>query len=158
MSDRYPCCFRFYLDKEEIKRISPGDRGFWGFGNYDNDMPGLNNPWKEGNKMAPFDKEVKKHGRIKCKLYICILNTPPFNTLLWLIFFCSLSSPRRPRWKSSLWLFTLIWAETHEQRLFTRSALTTLSGKLFQNTNPQNSNTHHREGALAFPNHSSENS
>ncbi len=61
----YCCCFRFYWDQEEIKRISPGDWGFWGFGNYDNEMPGLDNPWKEGNKMAPFDKEVKRHRQMK---------------------------------------------------------------------------------------------
>ena len=36
----------------------PDEQGFWGIGNFDQDIPGVDNPWKDGSKMAPFDREV----------------------------------------------------------------------------------------------------
>lgn len=46
----------FYLDGDEVGKISPSE-GFWKLGQFDV-SPGGENPWKNGEKMAPFDQEV----------------------------------------------------------------------------------------------------
>jgi hypothetical protein len=33
------------------------DTGFWARGKFGESAPGVNNPWKFGSKMAPFDQE-----------------------------------------------------------------------------------------------------
>lgn len=35
----------FELDGEEILKVDPGKNGFWGLGNFENDYPGISNPW-----------------------------------------------------------------------------------------------------------------
>jgi len=48
----------FELDGEEFMRVSPKDQGgFWEWGEFESDMPGINNPWKTGTDMAPFDTQ-----------------------------------------------------------------------------------------------------
>lgn len=47
----------FYLDGEEVGKISPQEGGFWKLGEFDKN-PGGENVWKEGGIMAPFDQEV----------------------------------------------------------------------------------------------------
>ena len=48
----------FELDGNEHLRITPKDHGgFWEFGEFEKDMPGIENPWATGSGMAPFDKE-----------------------------------------------------------------------------------------------------
>ena len=40
-------------------RVDPGSEGFWSMGEFEQQAPGIDNPWKYSrNKMAPFDKEV----------------------------------------------------------------------------------------------------
>lgn len=47
------------MDDNLIKTMEPGEEGFWGFGEFENQAPGTENPWKYSkSKMAPFDKEV----------------------------------------------------------------------------------------------------
>ncbi|XP_071096802.1 beta-1,3-glucan-binding protein-like [Haliotis cracherodii] len=45
----------FSFDGRQTLRVSPGDTGFWGFGEFNE--TGFDNPWKGASKMAPFDKE-----------------------------------------------------------------------------------------------------
>ncbi|KAJ8912606.1 hypothetical protein NQ315_000475 [Exocentrus adspersus] len=45
----------FYVDGEEIGKVSPSDGGFWELGELN--RTGLNNPWTGCSKMAPFDQE-----------------------------------------------------------------------------------------------------
>lgn len=45
----------FYLDGDEVGKISPPE-GFWKLGEFDKN-PGGESPWKNGEKMAPFDQE-----------------------------------------------------------------------------------------------------
>lgn len=48
---------RFSIDDVELGFIDPGSGGFWEFGGF-NDA-GVENPWRYGSKMAPFDEKVK---------------------------------------------------------------------------------------------------
>jgi len=49
----------FELDGEEHLRLVPKDHGgFWKWGDFEGDMPGISNPWESGDKnMAPFDSQ-----------------------------------------------------------------------------------------------------
>ena len=39
-------------------RATPRDHGgFFKWGEFESDMPGIDNPWVEGSGMAPFDKQ-----------------------------------------------------------------------------------------------------
>jgi beta-glucanase (GH16 family) len=49
-----PDYIKFSLDDAELGRIAPPATGFWELGNFDTDME---NPWRFGTKMAPFDQE-----------------------------------------------------------------------------------------------------
>jgi hypothetical protein len=49
---------QFAVDGEEIGKITPPEGGFWEFGKYSSSTGTVDNPWKYGTKMAPFDKEV----------------------------------------------------------------------------------------------------
>ena len=51
--------FRFELDGSETLRVEPPAGGFWEMGGYENDFPGIDNPWANGDFMAPFDTEVQ---------------------------------------------------------------------------------------------------
>ncbi|XP_077981940.1 beta-1,3-glucan-binding protein-like [Glandiceps talaboti] len=52
-----PTDMRFFLDGEEILVVDPGAGGFWEYGDFHTDLPFADNPWKEGDKLAPFDEE-----------------------------------------------------------------------------------------------------
>lgn len=40
-------------------QVDPGKEGFWSMGEFEQQAPGIDNPWRYSkNKMAPFDKEV----------------------------------------------------------------------------------------------------
>ncbi|CAH0546480.1 unnamed protein product [Brassicogethes aeneus] len=45
----------FSIDDEVIGEVRPTDQGFWNLGELD--KTNLENPWKGGSKMAPFDEE-----------------------------------------------------------------------------------------------------
>ena len=48
---------RFYLDNVVIMTVDPVT-SFWDFGEFDSKLPGINNPWSQGDKLAPFDRPV----------------------------------------------------------------------------------------------------
>lgn len=48
----------FSIDDVEMGRIAPSASGFWGYGDFQTAAPGVENPWRFGSKMAPFDQEV----------------------------------------------------------------------------------------------------
>lgn len=47
--------FIFYIDNEEVGAINPPEGGFWEMGEFAS--TGVENPWKAGTKMAPFDQQ-----------------------------------------------------------------------------------------------------
>jgi len=48
----------FELDGSEYYRVTPADHGgFFEWGNFENENPGIDNPWKTGNMMTPFDTQ-----------------------------------------------------------------------------------------------------
>lgn len=50
---------KFYIDDNEIANYDPGNQGFYQYGEFDTESPGIDNPWKYStNKMTPFDQEV----------------------------------------------------------------------------------------------------
>ncbi|XP_049865948.1 beta-1,3-glucan-binding protein-like isoform X2 [Pectinophora gossypiella] len=46
---------KFSIDDEQLGYISPDAGGFWHHGGFD--KSGLQNPWRYGSKMAPFDQK-----------------------------------------------------------------------------------------------------
>ena len=54
--------FRLFVDDHEVVNATPPDGGFFEFGNLTNELPGIENPWRYGSKMAPFDKDVSQLG------------------------------------------------------------------------------------------------
>lgn len=48
----------FSVDDVEIGTVI-ANAGFWDRGNFDINAPGLQNPWIQSTKMAPFDQEVR---------------------------------------------------------------------------------------------------
>lgn len=50
----------FSVDDVEIGTVI-ANAGFWDRGNFDVNAPGLNNPWIQSTKMAPFDQEVRNN-------------------------------------------------------------------------------------------------
>jgi len=49
---------RFFFDGNLIRTIDPGPGGFWGLGEFQDKLPQEeSNPWRNGDKMAPFDQE-----------------------------------------------------------------------------------------------------
>lgn len=46
----------FKVDDEVTGEIAPPAGGFWEHGGFDK-HPGIENPWRDATKMAPFDKE-----------------------------------------------------------------------------------------------------
>ena len=52
---------------------APGDGGFWELGGYEEDLPGVENPWIHGTNLAPFDQEVSTlHMRKWFHLILCV--------------------------------------------------------------------------------------
>ena len=47
----------FFVDNQKILHVDPGQNGFWQFGDFAKRFPGISNPWANGAKMAPFDKD-----------------------------------------------------------------------------------------------------
>jgi beta-glucanase (GH16 family) len=45
------------IDGETTMSVSPGEGGFWEYGDFAARAPGTDNPWRTGSSMAPFDKE-----------------------------------------------------------------------------------------------------
>jgi hypothetical protein len=60
---------KFGVNNEVIGQVTPSDGGFWDIGNFRSQVGNVDNPWKYGNKMAPFDQPVS----------IISLNPEPFN-------------------------------------------------------------------------------
>ena len=50
--------FRFEVDGNDVMHVDLPAGGFWEMGGFGSDFPDADNPWQEGDKMAPFDKEV----------------------------------------------------------------------------------------------------
>ncbi|KAL4720820.1 hypothetical protein ACJJTC_004584 [Scirpophaga incertulas] len=51
-----PDYIKFSIDDVELGRVQPGNGGFWEHGGF-NRHPGIENPWRYGSKMAPFDEK-----------------------------------------------------------------------------------------------------
>jgi len=49
---------KFAVDGQEIGRVDPPEGGFWQLGEFESRTGNVDNPWVDGTKMAPFDKEV----------------------------------------------------------------------------------------------------
>ncbi|XP_030836379.1 beta 1,3-glucanase isoform X1 [Strongylocentrotus purpuratus] len=48
---------KFYVDDELLLNVDPAT-GFWDLGEFENDAPGIDNPWAYNpNKLTPFDQE-----------------------------------------------------------------------------------------------------
>lgn len=47
----------FSIDDVETGTVAVGE-GFWNRGNFNTSAPGIENPWRGGSSMAPFDQEV----------------------------------------------------------------------------------------------------
>jgi len=47
----------FDVDGQQILHVDPGTGGFWQYGDFDVNIPFADNPWQEGDKLAPFDQE-----------------------------------------------------------------------------------------------------
>lgn len=46
-----------YIDDTEVFS-APGSGSFWELGGFEQSFPGINNPWAQGSRMAPFDQDV----------------------------------------------------------------------------------------------------
>ena len=46
----------FFIDDKATLNITVGKNGFWEFGEFDKNFPGVKNPWESGSSMAPFDQ------------------------------------------------------------------------------------------------------
>lgn len=53
-----PDYIRFGVNDEVIGQVTPTDGGFWDVGQFNSQVGVVDNPWKYGNKMAPFDQPV----------------------------------------------------------------------------------------------------
>jgi len=48
----------FMIDDKELLKVDPGSEGFWSFGGFGEDNPGIDNPWRNSkDKMTPFNQE-----------------------------------------------------------------------------------------------------
>jgi len=48
----------FYLDDQEVLKVDPGSDGFWSFGEFEANNPGIDNPWVNSDDyMTPFNQE-----------------------------------------------------------------------------------------------------
>jgi len=48
----------FYLDDKEVLKVDPGKDGFWDYGEFDSNNPGIDNPWMNSNDyMTPFNQD-----------------------------------------------------------------------------------------------------
>ncbi|XP_071451804.1 beta-1,3-glucan-binding protein-like [Hetaerina americana] len=54
-----PDQIKFSVDDKEVGRVAPKVKsgGLWNFANFPTRVPGAENPWRFGSKMAPFDQE-----------------------------------------------------------------------------------------------------
>nr|AFR46662.1 gram-negative bacteria binding protein [Parcoblatta sp. PS] len=48
--------FQFSIDDEVIGTVVPPGGGFWELGQFNSQVGAIDNPWRYGNKMAPFDQ------------------------------------------------------------------------------------------------------
>jgi hypothetical protein len=53
-----PDYIQFSVNNEVIGKVAPSDGGFWETGQFSSQVGAVDNPWKYGNKMAPFDQPV----------------------------------------------------------------------------------------------------
>ena len=53
---------KFSIDNSPLAIITPHAGGLWHFGNFSTHME---NPWRNGAKMAPFDQEVDSNLMLK---------------------------------------------------------------------------------------------
>jgi hypothetical protein len=53
-----PDSILFSVNNEVIGNVAPSDGGFWEIGKFSSQVGAVDNPWKYGNKMAPFDQPV----------------------------------------------------------------------------------------------------
>lgn len=60
-----PDFLRFSVDGVEVGTVQ--GEGFWQLGNFNNRAPGLENPWRYGSKIAPFDQEVGTANELNAK-------------------------------------------------------------------------------------------
>jgi hypothetical protein len=49
---------RFGVNNEIIGEVTPLDGGFWEIGHFSSQVGAVDNPWRHGNKTAPFDQPV----------------------------------------------------------------------------------------------------
>lgn len=49
---------QFGINNEVIGKVAPSEGGFWELGQFSSQVGTIDNPWKFGNKMAPFDQPV----------------------------------------------------------------------------------------------------
>ncbi|KAG8229243.1 hypothetical protein J437_LFUL007929, partial [Ladona fulva] len=54
-----PEYMKFSVDDKEVGRVAPKVKsgGLWHFANFPERVPGVENPWRFGTKLAPFDQE-----------------------------------------------------------------------------------------------------
>ncbi|XP_046397638.1 beta-1,3-glucan-binding protein-like isoform X5 [Ischnura elegans] len=54
-----PDYIKFSVDDRELGRVTPNVKsgGLWNFANFQTRVPGVENPWRYGTKLAPFDQE-----------------------------------------------------------------------------------------------------
>lgn len=64
---------RFSIDDLELGRVTPPNGGFWEFGGF-NQHPNVENPWRFGSKMAPFDEQVQTIIYVLINWYKLIVN------------------------------------------------------------------------------------
>lgn len=61
----------------ETLKVDPGVNGFWDYGAFGADNPGIDNPWVNSpNKMAPFDQEVSDRDKQESVVMRGARNTP----------------------------------------------------------------------------------
>ncbi|XP_045764638.1 beta-1,3-glucan-binding protein-like isoform X1 [Maniola jurtina] len=51
-----PDYIKFSIDNVELGKVDPGKGGFWKYGDFDSNR-NIENPWRYGSKMAPFDQK-----------------------------------------------------------------------------------------------------
>ncbi|KDR21211.1 beta-1,3-glucan-binding protein-like [Zootermopsis nevadensis] len=51
-----PDYIQFGINNEVIGKVAPSEGGFWELGQFSSQVGTIDNPWKFGNKMAPFDQ------------------------------------------------------------------------------------------------------
>lgn len=68
----------FSIDGQVFGVINPGLGGFWDLGGFREHK----NPWKKGNRMAPFDKEVTYSNIKKTPQNVKIITSISINSFI----------------------------------------------------------------------------